>query len=82
VAGTAVQRLAPDQVNATLDDKKLAAYVHANTFHTVLGAIKFGKDGEWDRARMLQVQFYDVKGNGLAHGVSHSPQSGRDSAPD
>ena len=47
----------------SLDDKKLAAYIHANTFHTVLGDIKFGKEGEWDRARMLQVQFHDVKGN-------------------
>jgi branched-chain amino acid transport system substrate-binding protein len=49
----------------SLDDKKLAAYIHANTFHTVLGDIKFGKDGEWDRARMLQVQFHDVKGNDI-----------------
>jgi branched-chain amino acid transport system substrate-binding protein len=49
----------------SLDDKKLAAYIHANTFKTVLGDIKFGKDGEWDRARMLQVQFHDVKGNDI-----------------
>jgi branched-chain amino acid transport system substrate-binding protein len=47
----------------SLDDKKLAAYIHANTFHTVLGDVKFSKEGEWDRARMLQVQFHDVKGN-------------------
>jgi branched-chain amino acid transport system substrate-binding protein len=47
----------------SLDDKKLAAYMHANTFHTVLGDIKFDKNGEWVEARMLQVQFHDVKGN-------------------
>jgi branched-chain amino acid transport system substrate-binding protein len=49
----------------SLDDKKLSAYIHANTFHTVWGDIKFNKDGEWDRARMLQVQFHDVKGNDI-----------------
>jgi branched-chain amino acid transport system substrate-binding protein len=48
-----------------LDDKKLSAYIHANTFHTVWGDIKFNKDGEWVQARMLQVQFHDVKGNDI-----------------
>jgi branched-chain amino acid transport system substrate-binding protein len=47
----------------SLDDKKLSEYMHANTFKTVLGDVKFGKDGEWDRPRMLQVQFHDVKAN-------------------
>jgi branched-chain amino acid transport system substrate-binding protein len=47
----------------SLDDKKLSAYLHANTFHTVWGDIKFNKDGEWVQPRMLQVQFHDVKGN-------------------
>jgi branched-chain amino acid transport system substrate-binding protein len=49
----------------SLDDKKLAAYMHANTFHTVLGDIKFDKNGEWVQARMLQVQFHDVKSNDI-----------------
>jgi branched-chain amino acid transport system substrate-binding protein len=49
----------------SLDDKKLAAYLHANTFHTVLGDVKFDKNGEWVQARMLQVQFHDVKGNDI-----------------
>jgi branched-chain amino acid transport system substrate-binding protein len=49
----------------SLDDKKLAAYIHANTFHTVLGDIKFDKNGEWVQARMLQVQFHDVKSNDI-----------------
>jgi branched-chain amino acid transport system substrate-binding protein len=47
----------------SLDDKKLADYIRANTFKTVLGDVKFGKGGEWDRPRMLQVQFHDVKAN-------------------
>jgi branched-chain amino acid transport system substrate-binding protein len=49
----------------SLDDKRLSAYMHANTFHTVLGDIKFDKNGEWVQARMLQVQFHDVKGNDI-----------------
>jgi branched-chain amino acid transport system substrate-binding protein len=47
----------------SVDDKRLADYIRANTFKTVLGDIKFGKDGEWAQARMLQVQFHDVKSN-------------------
>jgi branched-chain amino acid transport system substrate-binding protein len=47
----------------SLDDKKLADYLRTNTFKTVLGDVKFGKDGEWAQPRMLQIQFHDVKGN-------------------
>jgi branched-chain amino acid transport system substrate-binding protein len=52
-------------VDATksLDDAKLAAYIRANTFKTVVGDVKFGPKGEWAQARVLQVQFQDVKGN-------------------
>ena len=46
-----------------LDDQKLADYIRANTFTTVLGDIKFGKYGEWAQSRVLQVQFRDVKSN-------------------
>jgi branched-chain amino acid transport system substrate-binding protein len=45
----------------SIEDKKLADYIRANTFKTVLGDVKFGKDGEWAQARMLQIQFHDVK---------------------
>jgi branched-chain amino acid transport system substrate-binding protein len=47
----------------SVDDKKLAAYIRANTFKTVLGDVKFGKDGEWAEDRMLQIQFHEVKSN-------------------
>jgi branched-chain amino acid transport system substrate-binding protein len=49
----------------SLDDKKLADYLRTNTFKTVLGDVKFGKDGEWAQPRMLQIQFHDVKGNDI-----------------
>src|SRR5215470_2210480 len=47
----------------SLDDAKLGDYIRANTFKTVVGDVKFGKDGEWAESRVLQVQFQHVKGN-------------------
>jgi branched-chain amino acid transport system substrate-binding protein len=47
----------------SLDDQKLADYVRAGTFTTVLGEVKFGKGGEWAQSRVLQVQFRGVKSN-------------------
>src|SRR5262245_681767 len=47
----------------SLDDQKLADYVRANTFTTVLGDVKFGKGGEWAESRVLFVQFRNIKNN-------------------
>jgi branched-chain amino acid transport system substrate-binding protein len=47
----------------SVEDKKLADYIRAGTFKTVLGDVKFGKDGEWAQSRVLQIQFHDVKAN-------------------
>jgi branched-chain amino acid transport system substrate-binding protein len=49
----------------SLDQDKLADYLRRNTLKTVVGDIKFGPNGEWEQARVLQVQFHDVKGNDL-----------------
>jgi branched-chain amino acid transport system substrate-binding protein len=49
----------------SLDDAKLADYMRTHTFHTVVGDVKFGKDGEWAKSKMLQVQFHGITGNGL-----------------
>jgi branched-chain amino acid transport system substrate-binding protein len=49
----------------SLDQAKLAAYMHEATFKTIVGDIKFGAQGEWSQPRVLQVQFQHVKGNGL-----------------
>jgi branched-chain amino acid transport system substrate-binding protein len=45
------------------DDGKLADYIRASTFKTVMGDVKFGAKGEWAESRVLQVQFRNVKGN-------------------
>jgi branched-chain amino acid transport system substrate-binding protein len=47
----------------TLDQDKLAAFTHAHGFHTILGDIKFGEDGDWTEAKIIFEQFHDVKGN-------------------
>jgi branched-chain amino acid transport system substrate-binding protein len=39
--------------------------MHKTTFKTVLGDVRFGADGEWAQSRVLQVQFQNVKGNGV-----------------
>lgn len=49
----------------SLDDGKLADYIHKNTFKTIVGDFSFDKNGEWSTARVLQVQFQNVKGPGL-----------------
>ena len=48
-----------------LDQAKLAEYIHANTFDTVVGEVSFGKNGEWARGRMLAVQYHGIAGNDL-----------------
>ena len=30
-----------------------------------MGDVKFGKGGEWAESRVLQVQFQNIKGNGV-----------------
>jgi branched-chain amino acid transport system substrate-binding protein len=47
----------------SLDQQKLADYIRSHTFHTVAGDITFGPNGEWTEARVLEVQFQNVKGN-------------------
>jgi branched-chain amino acid transport system substrate-binding protein len=49
----------------SLDHKVLADYMHSHTFHTVVGDITFGKDGEWTESRMVFTQFQGVTGNSL-----------------
>jgi branched-chain amino acid transport system substrate-binding protein len=51
------------EATKTFDDGKLADYIRASTFKTVMGDVKFGAKGEWAESRVLQVQFRNVKGN-------------------
>ena len=50
----------------SLDQGKIAAHMHKETFSTVVGPVKFGSNGEWANTRTLQVQFRDVKPNDMS----------------
>jgi len=49
----------------SLDQQKLADYLRSNTFHTIAGDITFGPGGEWTEARVMEVQFHNVKPNDM-----------------
>lgn len=46
-----------------LDDIILATFTSEETFDTVMGEVRFGKNGEWAHPRVLQVQFQGVAGH-------------------
>jgi branched-chain amino acid transport system substrate-binding protein len=45
------------------DDAGLSAYARESIFETVMGAVRFGTNGEWQEPRVLQVQFQGIAGN-------------------
>jgi branched-chain amino acid transport system substrate-binding protein len=53
------------EATKSLDQAKVADYMHKNTFKTIVGDIAFGADGEWTKPRVLEVQWQGVKGNTL-----------------
>jgi branched-chain amino acid transport system substrate-binding protein len=53
------------KATGTLDDDKLAQYIHKNTFKTIVGDIRFNELGEWADARVIMVQFQNIQGSGL-----------------
>jgi branched-chain amino acid transport system substrate-binding protein len=51
------------EATKSLDEEKLAQYIHAHPFQTVVGEVSFGPDGEWTEARPIWVQYHDIKGS-------------------
>jgi branched-chain amino acid transport system substrate-binding protein len=49
----------------SVDDGKLAGYMRNATFKTMVGDVKFGSDGEWEKGRMLMVQHHGIKSNDI-----------------
>jgi len=45
----------------SLDDAKLAKFTRDMSFKTVLGDVKFGAGGGWSEARVLQVQYQNIR---------------------
>jgi branched-chain amino acid transport system substrate-binding protein len=60
--GYAAGQVLAEAVEGTksLDQKVLADYMRDHTFSTVVGDIKFGKDGEWAKSRVFFTQFQHV----------------------
>jgi branched-chain amino acid transport system substrate-binding protein len=45
----------------SLNDDTLAEYLRSHAFSTIMAAdIKFGKDGEWTKSGVMQVQYHDI----------------------
>ncbi len=53
-----------DAVDGTksLDQDKIADYIRTHTFKTVVGDVAFGEKGEWQKARVLTIQFQNITG--------------------
>jgi branched-chain amino acid transport system substrate-binding protein len=49
----------------TLDQAKVAQWLHANPVDTVVGKIAFNELGDWTQRRVLMCQFQGVQGNDL-----------------
>ena len=47
----------------SLDQNKLADYMHIHKFATIVGDVEYGKDGEWTEARTVFTQFQKVAPN-------------------
>jgi branched-chain amino acid transport system substrate-binding protein len=48
-----------------IDQGKLAEYLHETRFATVVGSVKFGPLGEWEKSRILYVQYQNIQGNDI-----------------
>jgi branched-chain amino acid transport system substrate-binding protein len=45
----------------SIDDNKVADYLRTHSFDTIMASgIKFGKNGEWTKSGMLQVQYHGI----------------------
>ena len=63
-AGMQIIAAAVEATNG-LDQNKMADYIHKAMHPTIVGDVKFGADGEWEKARIFQVQYQGIVGNGL-----------------
>jgi len=48
-----------------LDQQKIADYIRSHEFNTIVGNVKFGKNGEWAKGRTLMVQYQKIQGTGI-----------------
>ena len=53
------------KATGTLDETKIADYIRAHTFKTVVGDVTYGRDGEWAESRLVWTQFQGIKSGSL-----------------
>jgi len=45
----------------SINDDKIADYLRSHEFNTIMASgIRFGKNGEWTKSGMMQVQYHDL----------------------
>ena len=59
----------------SLDDAQLAQFTRSTSFKTVVGDVRFGKGGGWSEARVLQVQYQNIKRADLSEFKDASTQA-------
>src|SRR5262245_8738545 len=47
------------------DQPTFSNYIRATEFNTIVGKVKFGKNGEWAQGRTLMVQYQKIQGNSV-----------------
>jgi len=47
----------------SLDQAKLAAYIHKAEFETFVGKVRFAQNGEWAQSRVMMTQYGGIVGN-------------------
>lgn len=55
ILGDAITRV------GTIDQEKLARHIHQAAFKTVVGDVKFDAIGEWERSRLLYIQYQNIR---------------------
>lgn len=63
----AIGQLLEQAVNATgtLDHQRLARYLRTNEMTTIVGPVRYRKDGEWANPRIITTQFQGVRDKDL-----------------
>ncbi len=51
------------EATKSFDQKKIGDYIRGKTHSTVVGDVKFGKNGEWATSRTFQVQLQNIQSN-------------------
>jgi branched-chain amino acid transport system substrate-binding protein len=62
------------EATGSLEDGKLSNFSSDATFNTVMGDIRFGRNGEWVHPRVLQVQFQGIEGHAAEQFMNGSTQ--------